>query len=84
MRKLVISFFATAAILAAGAAAYQADAQTARGADIATQAKNFTPIEKAACGPHWGRWWRAVPSPRLPFRPLLMRALLSARVTTQA
>ena len=57
MRKLVISFPAAAAILAAGAAAYQADAQTTRGAaDITTQAQNFTPIEKAACGPFWGRW----------------------------
>lgn len=57
MRKLVMTFIATAAILAAGAVAYNADAQTSRGAaGITTQAKNFTPIEKAACGPFWGRW----------------------------
>jgi len=57
MRKLVITFIATAAILTAGAVAYKAEAQTSRGAaDITAQTKNFTPIEKAACGPHWGRW----------------------------
>jgi hypothetical protein len=57
MRKLVITFIATAAILAAGGLAYKADAQTSRGAaDITMHAKNFTPIEKAACGPFWGRW----------------------------
>jgi hypothetical protein len=22
----------------------------------AEQARNFTPVEKAACGPHWGRF----------------------------
>jgi len=57
MRKLVITFIATAAILAAGALAFKAEAQTSRGAaDITMHAKNFTPIEKAACGPFWGRW----------------------------
>lgn len=57
MRKLVITFVAAAAFLTAGTVAYRADAQTSRGAaDITLQAKNFTPIEKAACGPYWGRW----------------------------
>lgn len=57
MRKLVMTFIATAAILSAGAMAYKAEAQTSRGAaDITAQSKNFTPIEKAACGPHWGRY----------------------------
>jgi hypothetical protein len=57
MRKLAITFIAAAAFLTAGAAAYKADAQTSRGAaDITLHTKNFTPIEKAACGPHWGRW----------------------------
>lgn len=57
MRKLVITVIATAAILSAGAVAYKAEAQTSRGAaDITAQTKNFTPIEKAACGPHWGRY----------------------------
>lgn len=57
MRRLGITLIATAAIVAAGAVVYKAEAQTSRGAaDLTTQAKNFTPIEKAACGPHWGRY----------------------------
>ena len=45
MRKLVITFVAATAILAAGAGAFKADAQTSRGAaDITLHAKNFTPI----------------------------------------
>ena len=57
MRKLLLTVIATAAILAVGATAFQADAQTTRGAaNLTTQSQNFTPIEKAACGPHWGRW----------------------------
>ena len=57
MRKLVVTFVATAAILLAGSLAFKADAQTSRGAaNIPAQAQNFTPIEKAACGPFRGRW----------------------------
>lgn len=57
MRKLLLTVIATAAILAVGATAFKADAQTTRGAaNLTTQSQNFTPIEKAACGPHWGRW----------------------------
>jgi len=57
MRKLLITFAAAAAILAVGATVFKAEAQTTRGAaDITTQSKNFTPIEKAACGPFWGRF----------------------------
>jgi len=55
MRRLVMTFAAIAAILLAGALAFRAEAQTSRGAaDIPAAAQNFTPIEKAACGPHWG------------------------------
>ena len=55
MRKLKVTFIATAAILLAGSLAFKADAQTSRGAaTIPAQAQNFTPIEKAACGPFWG------------------------------
>jgi hypothetical protein len=57
MRKFVVTLFAIAAIILAGALAYKADAQTSRGAfALPAQAKNFTPIEKAACGPFVGRW----------------------------
>jgi hypothetical protein len=57
MRKLTVTFIATAAILLAGLLAFKADAQTSRGAaTIPVQAQNFSPIEKAACGPYWGRW----------------------------
>ena len=57
MRKLKFTFIAVTAILLAGSLAFKADAQTSRGAaNIPAQAQNFTPIEKAACGPFWGRW----------------------------
>ncbi|MGH6795823.1 MAG: hypothetical protein ACREDH_11685 [Methylocella sp.] len=57
MRKLVLTFVATAAILLTGTLAFNAEAQTSRGAaTFPAQAQNFTPIEKAACGPHRGRW----------------------------
>jgi hypothetical protein len=57
MRKLVFTVTATAAILFTGSLAWQAEAQTSRGAaSIGAAAHNFTPIEKAACGPHVGRW----------------------------
>ena len=66
MRKLKVTFIATAAILLAGSLAFKADAQTSRGAaTIPAQAQNFTPIEKAACGPLLGPLVRTVPSPRL-------------------
>jgi hypothetical protein len=55
MRKLAIAFAATAAILSLGAMTLPADAQTIRGAGVITNSvQNFTPIIKAACGPHWG------------------------------
>ena len=57
MRKLGVTFIAMAVILLAGSLAFKADAQTSRGAaTIPVQAQNFTPIEKAACGPFFGRW----------------------------
>jgi hypothetical protein len=55
MRKLVVILTATAAILSAGSLA--SNAQTTRGAlGIKSVTQNFTPIEKAACGPFVGRW----------------------------
>ena len=57
MRKLWALFAITAAILSVSSLDWKADAQTSRGAmTIPAQAQNFTPIEKAACGPHRGRW----------------------------
>ena len=58
MRKLVVTLFAIAAIILAGAVAFnKADAQISRGAaTIPAQSHNFTPIEKTACGPFRGRW----------------------------
>jgi hypothetical protein len=57
MRKLVVTLVALAAIWLAGSLAFKADAQTSRGAaNIPAQAQNFTPIEKAACGPFRGRY----------------------------
>ncbi len=57
MQKLAITLTATAAILLVGSLTWRADAQTTRGAaTICESAKNFTPIEKAACGPYWGHW----------------------------
>ncbi len=57
MRKIAI-MLAASTILAFGAATpWEASAQIERGpAGLADTPKNFTPIEKAACGPHWGRW----------------------------
>lgn len=55
MRKLVVTLSATAAILLAGSLA--CNAQITRGtASLPAASQNFTPIEKAACGPHHGRW----------------------------
>ena len=55
MRTTVLTLVATAAILLSGASAWNAQAETWRGAaDISSAAKNFTPIEKAACF-GWGR-----------------------------
>ena len=57
MRKMAIVFAATAAVFCVGALAWNADAQTTRGAEaIANAINNLSPIEKVACGPYWGRW----------------------------
>ena len=57
MRKLLATFLAITAILLAGILTFKAEAQTSRGAAaIPAQAQNFTPIEKAACGPYRGRF----------------------------
>ena len=55
MRKLSVVFTAAVAIILISSLAWKADAQTTRGATtIPAQSQNFTPIEKAACGPFWG------------------------------
>ena len=55
MRKIAIMFAASAALVFGAAPTWQAYAQMERGAAaLAAAHKNFTPIEKAACGPHWG------------------------------
>ena len=55
MRKILVTLAATTTILLA--ATLTGDAQTSRAAaTLPAQAQNFTPIEKAACGPHRGRW----------------------------
>jgi hypothetical protein len=55
MRKLLVTVFTAGALLLVGTLTFQADAQITRGAAVMpTQAQNFTPIEKAACGPFRG------------------------------
>ena len=55
MRKLAVIAAASAALILAGAIASYA--QTTRGAtSLPAASKDFTPIEKAACGPYAGRW----------------------------
>jgi hypothetical protein len=57
MRKLLFTVTAMTAILFAGSLAWQAEAQTSRGAaTVRAAGQNFSPIEKAACGPFPGRW----------------------------
>jgi hypothetical protein len=56
MRQLLVTLFAIAALILAGAFTFKAEAQISRGAAaIPAQSQNFTPIEKAACGPFVGR-----------------------------
>jgi len=69
MSKLVITLTATAALLLAGSLASDLEAQTTRGAaNVSTTTKNFSPIEKAACGPFFGArcgpWHHWVCGPR--------------------
>lgn len=67
MRKLTTAIVATT-ILAAGAFAFTAQAQTWRGStSLDGAAQNFTPIQKAACrgwGPHCGPGWTWFCGPR--------------------
>jgi hypothetical protein len=70
---------ASAAALTIGALISGADAQIERGpAALSGQAQNFTPVEKAACGPHWGRFCGPWHHPGLRPLSLLVRPLLSA------
>jgi hypothetical protein len=57
MRRKVIMLAGAAALTIGAAFISGASAQIERGpAALSGQAQNFTPIEKAACGPHWGRF----------------------------
>ncbi len=57
MRRKVIVLAAMAALMSGVGAPWHAQAQIERGpAALAGAAQNYTPIEKAACGPHWGRF----------------------------
>ena len=56
MRKLIVTLTATTAIFMSGLLVIEADAQTLRGAaNLAAAARNYTPVEGAACR-GWGRW----------------------------
>jgi hypothetical protein len=55
MRKLLIALVATAAVAGAGATAWQAQAASFQD-PIAAKLKNYTPIQRAACGGRWGPW----------------------------
>lgn len=49
--------FTLCAILFAASLATYADAQTTRGAAaIKVQTQSYPPVERAACGPRFGRW----------------------------
>ena len=51
MRKLSVAFTAAVTILLVSPLAWNADAQTSRGAaDIPAQSQNFSSIQQAACG----------------------------------
>ena len=68
MRRLMITLAAAAAIVAAGSLTWQAEAQTSRGAAaLPATVHNFSPVEKAACGPvrgrYCGRWHHLVCGP---------------------
>ncbi len=57
MRRIAIMLAASTALMFSAAPTWQAQAQTERGpAALADTPQNFTPIEKAACGHHWGRY----------------------------
>jgi hypothetical protein len=57
MRRLMITVAGTAALMVQVALVSGASAQIERGpAALSGTVQNFTPIEKAACGPNWGRF----------------------------
>lgn len=57
MRRLAIALAGAAALTIGGGLIFGAEAQIERGAAALSQpAHNFTPVEKARCGPHWGRY----------------------------
>ena len=55
MHKVVVTLAVTTAILLMGALGSYAQ-NSLGAASVSALSKNFTPIEKAACGPNWGRW----------------------------
>ena len=57
MRRMAIALAGAAALTIGGGLVWTASAQIERGpATLSQPAHNFTPVEKAACGPHWGRF----------------------------
>ncbi|HZT25972.1 MAG TPA: hypothetical protein VFA57_09750 [Pseudolabrys sp.] len=55
MRKTILVLASAVALTFTGTLAV--NAQLSNGANtIVPITKNYTPIEKAACGPRWGRW----------------------------
>ncbi len=57
MRRMAVRFAGATALIISVALIGSANAQIERGpAALSGQIQNFTPVEKAACGPHWGRF----------------------------
>jgi hypothetical protein len=80
MRRLTIALAGAAALTIGGGLIWGAEAQIERGpAALSKTTQDFTPIEKARCGPHWGRycgpWHHRVCGPL----PLLVRPLLNTK-----
>jgi hypothetical protein len=80
MRRMAIALAGAAALTVGGALMWGADAQIERGpAALAAPAENFTPVERAACGPHLGPVLRTVAYPSLRPLSLLVPALLNVK-----
>jgi hypothetical protein len=56
MRRKVVMLVGAAAQTARALISSAAAQMERNPAALAGQAQNFTPVEKAACGPHWGRF----------------------------
>jgi hypothetical protein len=57
MRRTAILLAASMGLVVGGSLIGPVQAQIERGpAALSETTQNYTPIEKAACGPHWGRF----------------------------